>query len=53
MKLIDPVTPCVAVNPVVVPVVVPVVSVVPVVPVVSQLQAVVVGIVILINDLKL
>ena len=60
MKLIDPVTPCVAANPVVVPVVpvvvpvVPVVvSVVPVVPVGSQLQAVVVGVVILINDLKL
>jgi len=53
MKLIDPVTPCVAANPVVVPVVpvvvpvVPVVvSVVPVVPVGSQLQAVVVGVVI-------
>ena len=44
MKLIDPVTPCVAANPVV-PVVV---SVVP------QSQAVVVGVVvILINDLKL
>ena len=59
MKLIDPVTPCVAANPVVVSVVavvVPVavvVSVVPVVPVVPQLQAVVVGVVILINDLKL
>jgi len=52
MKLIDPVTPCVAANPVVVSVVavvVPVavvVSVVPVVPVVPQLQAVVVGVVI-------
>jgi len=46
MKLIDPVTPCVAANPVVVSVVAVVVSVVPVVPVVPQLQAVVVGVVI-------
>ena len=59
MKLIDPVTSCVAPNPVVVvPVVVSVVPVVPVVPVVvsvvPQSQAVVVGVVvILINELKL
>jgi len=49
MKLIDPVTPCVAANPVVVsvvPVAPVVVSVVPVGSVVPQLQAVVVGVVI-------
>lgn len=50
MKLIDPVTPCVAANPVVVPVVPVVVPVVPVVvsvvSVVPQSQAVVVGVVI-------
>ena len=55
MKLIDPVTSCVAPNPVVVvPVVVSVVLVVPVVvSVVPQSQAVVVAVVVvLINDLK-
>ena len=58
MKLIDPVTSCVAPNPVVVvPVVVSVVPVVPVVPVVvsvvPQSQAVVVAVVVvLINDFK-